>query len=141
MHVCMYLYEHVWVFIFWLSCISCTYRKRKKKVHTKKEISGKSQNFIELLLSARPPPEIKILSVLVKISWEQKLNFPRIALFHMNTRVSLKCLMNDCGFFTGWALFQYGLRNSVTYIPFYSSPMNIKMQHTPNKDNILSKGN
>ena len=42
--------------------------KEKKSSRKKKEISGKSQNFIEKLLSARPPPEIKILSVLVKIS-------------------------------------------------------------------------
>ena len=42
--------------------------KEKKSSRKKKEISGKSQNFIEKLLSACPPPEIKILSVLVKIS-------------------------------------------------------------------------
>ena len=42
--------------------------KEKKSSRKKKEISGKSQNFIEKLLSARPPPEIKFLSVLVKIS-------------------------------------------------------------------------
>ena len=40
----------------------------KKKFTQKKEIPGKSQNFVELLPSARPPPEIKILSVLVKTS-------------------------------------------------------------------------
>ena len=48
-------------------CISCRYRKRKK-VHTKKEIYQENQNFIELVPSARLPPVIKILSVLVKIS-------------------------------------------------------------------------
>ena len=42
--------EHVWVFMYWLYCISCTYGKRKKKFTKKKkekrtEISGKSQNF------------------------------------------------------------------------------------------------
>ena len=60
--VCMYLgivlkSEHIWVFKFWLYCISCTYGKRKKEVHKKtkkKVISGKSQNFIELLSSAQP---------------------------------------------------------------------------------------
>ena len=43
-------------------------QKNKKNVQTQKKISGKSQNFIELLPSDGSPPEIKILSVLVKIS-------------------------------------------------------------------------
>ena len=43
------------------------YREKKKFTH-KKEISRQSQNFTELLPSACLPPEIKILSVLVKIS-------------------------------------------------------------------------
>ena len=58
----MYVYEHVWVSIFWLYCILCSYRKRRK-VHTKKEIFQENQNFIELLPSARPPTEIEILSL------------------------------------------------------------------------------
>ena len=67
------------------------------------------------------------------------LNFSRGALIHMKTRVCLKYFVNGCGFYTGWASFQYGLRNSATYIPFYSSRMSIKMQQTPKKDSILSK--
>ena len=61
----------------------------------------------------------------------------------MKTTVCLKYLVNDFGFFKGWASFQYGLRNSATYIPFYSSRMNIKTQQTPKKkkDSILSGGN
>ena len=43
-------------------------KKKKKKIHTKKEEPGKFQDFIELLPSARPPPKITILSVLVEIS-------------------------------------------------------------------------
>ena len=43
-------------------------QKNKKNVQTQKKISGESQNFIELLPSDGSPPEIKILSVLVKIS-------------------------------------------------------------------------
>ena len=82
----MYVYEHVWVSIFWLYCILCSYRKRRK-VHTKKEIFQENQNFIELLPSARPPTEIEILSlpsagppteieilsVLVIISWTTEI--------------------------------------------------------------------
>ena len=67
----MFIYEYIWVFIFLLHCTSCTYRK--KKFTQKKEIPGKSQNFVELLPSARPPPEIKILSVLVKTSWKTEI--------------------------------------------------------------------
>ena len=61
--VCIYLRivlksEHVWVLIFWLYCISCTYGKRKKKFtknkRKRKEISGKSLKFIELLPSGQP---------------------------------------------------------------------------------------
>ena len=59
----------------------------------------------------------------------------------METTVCLKYLVNDCGCFTGWASFQYGLRDSATCIPFYSSRMNIKIQQTPKKESILSKGN
>ena len=116
----VYVYEHVWVLIFWLYCISCTYRKRKKNSHKKRNIR-KSQDFIELLPSARPPPEIKILTVTRtwKKSPEKKiLKFPRSALIHIKTRVCLKYLVNDCGFFTGCGSFQYGLRNSATYIPY-----------------------
>ena len=89
MYICMYVYEHVWVFIFWLSCISCTYRKRKKKVHTKKEISGKSQNFMELLLSVPPPPEIKILSVLLKNLLKTEIELsPYFAISYENKSLS-----------------------------------------------------
>ena len=60
--VCIYLRivlksEHVWVLIFWLYCISCTYEKRKNKFtknkRKRKEISGKSLKFIELLPSGQ----------------------------------------------------------------------------------------
>ena len=72
----MYVHEHVWVFIFWL-LVFHVYIEKEKKVNTKKEISGKSQNFIELLPNARPPPEIKTLSDLVKISWKTEIElFP-----------------------------------------------------------------
>ena len=108
-------------------------QKRKRKV-----IWEKSQNFIELLPSAQPT-EMKILSFLVKISWKTEL--PRSVLFHMKTRVYLKYLVNDFGFFAGWASFQYELINSATYILFYSKRINLKTQQTPKKDSILSGGN
>ena len=39
------------------------------------KISGKSQNFIDLVFS--PTPEMKILSALVKISWKKEVElFP-----------------------------------------------------------------
>ena len=47
-----------------------------------------------LLLS--PPPEMKILSVLAKFSWEIEIEHSRSALFHMKIRVSLKRFVNDC---------------------------------------------
>ena len=57
----------------------------EKKVHTKKEITGKSQNFVKLLPSARPPPEIKILLVLVKIPWKTEIELsPSCAISHEN---------------------------------------------------------
>ena len=124
LYMYMYVYEHVWVVIFLLYCISCTYRKRKRKF-TQKKISGKAQDLIELLPIACLPPEIKILSVLVKILWKAEIELSRSALIHMKTRV--------CGFFTGWASFQYGLRNFATYIPFYSRRMSIKMEPAPKK--------
>ena len=40
--------------------------------------------------------KMKILLVLAKISWKQKLNFSRSALFNMKTRVSLRYFVNDC---------------------------------------------
>ena len=90
----MYVYEHVWVFIFWLYCISCTYRKRKK---------------LQLLPSCRPPSEIKISTVLVKISWKAEIELSPQCAISYETRVCLKYLMNDCRFFRGWASFQHGL--------------------------------
>ena len=93
LYICIYVYEPYFDYIVFHAHIE----NAKKKIHTKKEISEKSEIFIELWPRACHPPEI--LSVLVKISWKQKLNFPRSALFHMNTRVCLKYLGNDCGFF------------------------------------------
>ena len=60
MYMSMYEYSYFDYLVFHV------YIEKEKKVHTKKEISGKSQNFMELLLSVPPPPEIKILSVLLK---------------------------------------------------------------------------
>ena len=34
----MYVYEYVWVLIFWVCCISCTYRKKKNSHKKKKEL-------------------------------------------------------------------------------------------------------
>ena len=42
------------------------------------------------------PAKMKILSILAKTIEKQKLNFFRSALFHMETRVSLKYLWNGC---------------------------------------------
>ena len=39
---------------------------------------------------------MKILSILAKNSWKQKLNLSRCALFHMETRISLKHFGNGC---------------------------------------------
>ena len=45
------------------------------KILGNKVISGKSQNFIDLVVS--PAPEIKPLSVLVKIFWKKEVElFP-----------------------------------------------------------------
>ena len=131
--ISLYVYVYIWacmsiniLIILYFMYIS----KKKKKIHTKKEMSWKSQDFIELLPSARTPPEMNILSVLVKISWKTDIEL------YKN-----KYLVNDYGFFTGWASFQYGWRNYAIYIPFYSSSISIKMQETSKKDSILSKGN
>ena len=71
----MYATEHVWIFIFWLYCISCTYRKRKQVLTQKKKYQEnlKTSEISELLPSACPAPEIKILSVLVKFSWKAEI--------------------------------------------------------------------
>ena len=53
MYMSMYEYSYFDYIVFHIHI------EKEKKVHTKKEISGKSQNFIELLASARPPPELK----------------------------------------------------------------------------------
>ena len=62
------------------------------------KISGKSQNLIELLPSVffSPPPEMKILSLLIKISWKTKIELSCSALFYMKTRVCLKYFVKDC---------------------------------------------
>ena len=71
MYMSMYEYSYFDYLVFHV------YIEKEKKVNTKKEISGKSQNFIELLPNARPPPEIKTLSDLVKISWKTEIElFP-----------------------------------------------------------------
>ena len=41
---------------------------------------------------------MKVLSILAKNSWKRRLNFSRSALFHMETRVSLKYFANGCSF-------------------------------------------
>ena len=41
---------------------------------------------------------MKILLILAKTLEKQKLNFSRIALFHIKTRLSLKYFVNDCSF-------------------------------------------
>ena len=49
------------------------------------EKSEKSQIFIKLLLSSRPPLKIKILSVLIKISSKTEIeHFPQWAISHEN---------------------------------------------------------
>ena len=48
------------------------------------KISGKSQKFIDLVHS--PSLKMKILSVLIKISWKAEVE---VALFHIKTRVCL----------------------------------------------------
>ena len=55
-------------------------------------LSGKSQNFIELLPSAQSSSQNKNS---VSTNKNQKLNFSRSALFHMKTRVCLKYFVND----------------------------------------------
>ena len=47
--------------------------ENENKCSHKKKISGNSQNFIELLPTACPAPEIKILSVLVKFSLKAEI--------------------------------------------------------------------
>ena len=50
------------------------------------EISGKSQNFIELLPRAQSSPRIKTMSVIEKSVENQILHVSRSALFHMKAR-------------------------------------------------------
>ena len=59
-----------------------------------KEISRKSQNFLDSKFSL--PLKPKILSILRKKFEKQKLNFSPSALFHMKTRVCLKHFLHDC---------------------------------------------
>ena len=60
----------------------------------------KNQENLETLqnycLALSPPPEMKILSVLIKSPEKPKLNFSRSPLFHMNNRVCLKYFVNNC---------------------------------------------
>ena len=42
------------------------------------------------------PPKKKMLSILAKNPWKQKLNFSRSALFQMKTRVFLKYFVRSC---------------------------------------------
>ena len=42
------------------------------------------------------PDKMQILLILAKTLATQKLNFSRIQLFHIKTRVSLKYIVNDC---------------------------------------------
>ena len=56
-HICMYMSMYEYSYFDYI--VFHIHIEKEKKVHTKKEISGKSQNFIELLASARPPPELK----------------------------------------------------------------------------------
>ena len=54
------------------------------------------------------PAKRKILLILAKSSWKQKLKSSRSALFCLKTRVSLKYFVNDC-----------------RYLPFPTSPFDI----------------
>ena len=65
-----------------------------------KEISGKFQNFIELLPNAPSSSRNENFANTSKKSPEkQKLNFSRSALFHMKSRACLKCFVSDCSSF------------------------------------------
>ena len=59
------------------------------------EISEKLKALWNYCLVLGPPPEMKIFSVLVKISWKTEIHY---SLFHMKTRVYLKYFVNVCGF-------------------------------------------
>ena len=63
-----------------------------------KEISRKSQNFIELKSSAQPSSQNENFfnTVLIKNSWKKKLNFSRNILFYMKNWVCLKYFVHDC---------------------------------------------
>ena len=100
----------------------------------------KISNLIELLSNAQFSSRHENFVNPIKNLLKKKLKFSRIALFHMKTGVCLKYFVSDCS----WSSFQYGLKNSATYIPFYSNRMNIKMQinvQKKKKDSILSEGN
>ena len=64
------------------------------------EISGKSQTFIQLWLSAQTVflPKRKSFQYYQKANEKQKLNFSCSALFYMKTRVCLKYFVLDCKF-------------------------------------------
>ena len=84
MYMSMYEYSYFDYLVFHVHT-----EKEKKKVHTKKEISGKSQNFMELLLSVPPPPEIKILSVLLKNLLKTEIELsPYFAISYENKSLS-----------------------------------------------------
>ena len=71
--------------------------QRKAKDFSKLRNIWKISKLKNYYLVLSPPPEMKILSVLVKISWKkQKLNISRNALFQIKTRVCLKYFANDC---------------------------------------------
>ena len=55
----MYIYMHMsmYEYLYFDYIVFHVYIENEKKCSHKKEISGKSQNFIELLPSSRPPPE------------------------------------------------------------------------------------
>ena len=60
-----------------------------------KEVSRRSQNFMNRRLRLNLAPKIKILSILAKNSSKIKLNFPRSVLFHRKTTVCLRHLGQD----------------------------------------------
>ena len=59
-----------------------------------KKYLGNLKTLYNYCLVLSPPPEMKILLVLIQSPEKQKLNFSRNALFHMKTSVCLKYFVN-----------------------------------------------
>ena len=108
-------------------------RKYKENLKT-------SQNYCQVL---SPLLEVKILSVLVKITEKQKLNFSHSVLFHMKTRVCLKYFVNDCRYPVSnfEFIFSTSISNNCTLEQFSESVVFYGLKWKKNDQTILNQRN